>query len=124
MSGLHARDSLPENSPRWSATRARVFLLLQGPHGRSSITWADFLARPGDRRRVAFNAGDAVQGQADLHSDTPSWPPSGRNRRPEGVTDIVLLAIRPVHAAAGRGRQYGLNLHVFEGLSAPLLDHL
>ncbi|MEZ5725654.1 MAG: hypothetical protein R3E47_11335 [Paracoccaceae bacterium] len=119
------RDSLPENSPRGGGPppEARVFLLLQGPHGPFFDHLGRLLGATGATVwRVAFNAGDAffwgAKDRLILHSDTPEdWPDHlAEIVARKGVTDIVLYGdVRPVHAAARTAaEQYGLNLHVFE----------
>ena len=119
------RDSLPENSPRGGGPppEARVFLLLQGPHGPFFDHLGRLLGATGATVwRVAFNAGDAffwgAKDRLILHSDTPEdWPDHlAEIVARKGVTDIVLYGdVRPVHAAArAAAEQHGLNLHVFE----------
>lgn len=102
---------------------ARVFLMLQGPHGPFFDRLARQLRAAGAAVwRVGFNAGDEFfwsdPARFIRHAGTSDdWPAhlDGLIAR-LGVTDIVLYGdVRPVHAAARRAAEaQGLVLHVFE----------
>ncbi|WP_241963268.1 capsule biosynthesis protein [Paracoccus suum] len=106
-----------------SPVRARVFLLLQGPHG-PFFDRLGRLLRAADAQvwRVGFNAGDAFfwtdPGHYIPHTEpVENWPAHLERLIVEkGVTDLVLYGdVRPVHAAArSAAAEHGLTLHVFE----------
>lgn len=105
------------------ATEARVFLLLQGPHGPFFDRLGAMLRSAGATVwRVAFNAGDehfwSDAAHLIRHADAAeAWPAQlDRILMQRGVTDVVLYGdTRPLHAAAVRAaRARGLTLHVFE----------
>ena len=102
---------------------ARVFLMLQGPHGPFFDRLGQLLTDAGAQVwRVGFNAGDEFfwsdRTSFIPHSDGPdNWPAHlDRLIAEKRVTDIVLYGdVRPIHAAARQAAaQHGLVLHVFE----------
>ncbi|SDD73603.1 capsular polysaccharide export protein [Paracoccus isoporae] len=114
----------PETAPSARLPgEARVFLLLQGPHGPFFDRLGKLLRATGAQVwRVAFNAGDAFFWSAPdrliRHCDAAcDWPAHlDRIIAEKGVTDIVLYGdVRPVHAAAREAAtRRDLTLHVFE----------
>lgn len=102
---------------------ARVFLMLQGPHGPFFDRLARQLRAAGAAVwRVGFNAGDEFfwsdKPRLIRHTGTTEdWPAHLDALITRlGVTDIALYGdVRPVHAAARRAAEArGLTLHVFE----------
>ncbi len=102
---------------------ARVFLMLQGPHGPFFDRLARQLRAAGAAVwRVGFNAGDEFFWSDKAHfirhtAPTEDWPAHLDALIARlGVTDMVLYGdVRPVHAAARRAAAArGLTLHVFE----------
>lgn len=102
---------------------ARVFLMLQGPHGPFFWSLGKMLRAAGATVwRVGFNAGDrafwfSTKSFLPYTQPADDWP----NRfaeivREKSVTDIVLYGdTRPVHALAiEKARELGLTIHVFE----------
>lgn len=115
------QPSLTESTP--PATAARVFLLLQGPHGPFFDRLARLLRAAGaEVWRVGFNAGDAFfwsdRDHYIAHTDpVAAWPAHlAKLIAQKGVTDLVLYGdVRPVHATArAAAAAHGLTLHVFE----------
>ncbi|WP_417269482.1 capsule biosynthesis protein [Celeribacter sp.] len=105
------------------SAEARVFLMLQGPHGPFFWQLGKMLRSAGATVwRVGFNAGDRAFWFSTKtflpYTGTPeAWPDSfERIVEEKGVTDIVLYGDpRPVHAlAVARAKQLGLRIHVFE----------
>ncbi|MFC3616059.1 capsule biosynthesis protein [Lutimaribacter marinistellae] len=106
-----------------SATRKRVFLFLQGPHGPFFNGLAKMLRRAGTEVwRVGFNAGDRAfwfdrESYIPYLGTSDDWPATLENLlNAKGVTDLVLYGdTRPVHAKAVKiARSRGLKIHVFE----------
>ena len=106
-----------------SATRPRVFLFLQGPHGPFFAGLAKMLRVAGaDVWRVGFNAGDQAFWRARRrfipYRDSPeNWVAFFCNLLEEKhVTDLVLYGdTRPIHAeAVAEAHRRGLTIHVFE----------
>ncbi len=102
---------------------ARVFLMLQGPHGPFFDRLGRLLTLAGAQVwRVGFNAGDEFfwsdRPRFIAHSGGPEdWPAHlDRLIAEKRVTDIVLYGdVRPIHAAArAAASRHGLVLHVFE----------
>ena len=118
----HLAFQTPMTTPG-TAPEARVFLLLQGPHGPFFDRLGALLRAAGAQVwRCAFNAGDEFfwSDPETLLRHTGSgadWPDHlARIIADKGVTDIVLYGdVRPIHAAARKAaRQSNLRLHVFE----------
>ncbi len=119
---------MPQNHPMPNQTptknaNARVFLMLQGPHGPFFWGLGKMLTSAGAKVwRVGFNAGDRAFWFSTksfiAYTDPPEdWPSRFENIvRDKSVTDIVLYGdTRPVHALAiERARALGLTIHVFE----------
>lgn len=106
-----------------TATNARRFLFLQGPHGPFFAALGRMLRTAGcGVLRVGFNAGDQAFWRdrrsylpyRGTHQDWPAYLADLLDSR--GITDIVLYGdTRPIHAAAvAAARQRGLTIHVFE----------
>ncbi|HRO13656.1 MAG TPA: capsule biosynthesis protein CapA, partial [Paracoccus sp. (in: a-proteobacteria)] len=119
-------SAFPSESDRDRAglpASARVFLMLQGPHGPFFDRLGRIL-RAAEARvwRVGFNAGDQFfwrdRDSFIPYAGTPQdWPAAlDRLIADKGVTDIVLYGdVRPIHAAArAAAARHGLVLHVFE----------
>nr|WP_295046831.1 capsule biosynthesis protein CapA [uncultured Paracoccus sp.] len=121
---MQDRPQRPQPAPAPAPVpRARVFLLLQGPHGPFFDRLGRLLRGSGAQVwRCAFNAGDEFfwSDPSNLLRHTGSgaeWPDHlDRIITEKGITDIVLYGdVRPVHAAARRAAQARtLRLHVFE----------
>ncbi|WP_417249922.1 capsule biosynthesis protein [Celeribacter sp.] len=102
---------------------ARVFLMLQGPHGPFFWQLGKMLRAAGaEVWRAGFNAGDRAfwfDPKTFLpYLGTPEeWPDTfAQIVADKGVTDIVLYGDpRPMHAmAVEKARALGLRIHVFE----------
>lgn len=102
---------------------ARVFLLLQGPHGPFFDKLGRLLRASGATVwRCGFNAGDEFFWSDKDHFIRHSgrmqdWPAHlDRILVEKGVTDIVLYGdVRPIHAMArSAASEDGLRFHVFE----------
>lgn len=113
----------PRPAPALLPPEARVFLLLQGPHGPFFDRLGRMLRATGAQVwRAGFNAGDQFfwrdRAQYIPHAaPVEDWPAHlDRLIAEKGVTDIVLYGdVRPVHAAAREAAaRRGLMLHVFE----------
>ena len=115
----------PANSPAppVDCTKARVFLMLQGPHGPFFDRLAGMLRETGATIwRCGFNAGDEFFWSDGAHfirytGTDAEWPAHlDRILSDKGITDIVLYGdVRPVHhAACDAARRRNLRIHVFE----------
>jgi capsular polysaccharide export protein len=116
------QDALPPAQTR-PATTARIFLLLQGPHGPFFDRLAALLRETGaEVWRCGFNAGDehfwSDPARFIRHEGSVAdWPAHlDRILDARGITDIVLYGdVRPIHAKARKiAEERGLTVHVFE----------
>ena len=113
----------PPSHPAKTAPTARVFLMLQGPHGPFFWRLGKMLRAAGaDVWRVGFNAGDRAfwftsKTFIPFTGPLDSWVDRFEALVHEkSVTDIVHYGdTRPVHArAVERAKALGLTIHVFE----------
>lgn len=112
-----------QSHPETQDPKARVFLMLQGPHGPFFWGLSKMLASAGSKVwRVGFNAGDSAfwfsKDSFIAFNDKPeTWPDTFESIvHQKGITDIVLYGdTRPVHALAiERAQTLDLTVHVFE----------
>lgn len=115
-------DPAPSRLPEMPVA-ARVFLMLQGPHGPFFDRLGRLLRAAGATVwRCGFNAGDEFfwsdRDRFIRHEDgLPGWSAHlSRILTERGITDIVLYGdVRPIHATArAMAAERGLRVHVFE----------
>ena len=106
-----------------TASPARTFLFLQGPHGPFFNSLGKMLRRAGaEVWRVGFNAGDRAfwfhpSTYIPYRGTVEDWPSVFATLLDEKqVTDIVLYGdTRPIHAeAVAEAKRRGITVHVFE----------
>lgn len=106
-----------------SPAQARVFLMLQGPHGPFFDRLGRLLSAAGASVwRCGFNAGDEFFWSDPStfirhEGGVQDWPDHlARILADKGVTDIVLYGdVRPIHATARQlATEHDLRVHVFE----------